>query len=255
MPNENGANPDTQAPEGADGGVATPIGTDGARDTGTPDSTQTTNPKWMSQLPDELKGNELLAKYDSLGNAFKGLLDGSGAKPEDGGNTVTEGNTSDDAGEITYAFTKSFSEELDSTGDLDKSLTEALKSLKLDAESADAIHSAIIDSHEHGMNQLRTNGEKLCKAELQKMWGDAYDAKQAAMKRAYDHLVPADSPLAKGLRMTQSENNPFVADLLARVGESISEHTPPLSSTSGGAKSKGNGYFLNRENDKFPWAM
>lgn len=255
MPNENGANPDAQAPEGPDGGVATTVVTDGAQGTGTPDSTQTTNPKWMSQLPDELKGNELLAKYDSLGNAFKGLLDGSVAKVEDGVDTGTEEKTTDDAGEITYTFTKSFSEELDSTGDLDKSLTEALKGLKIDAESADAIHSAIIDSHEHGMNQLRTNGEKLCKAELQKMWGDAYDAKQAAMKRAYDHLVPADSPLAKGLRMTQSENNPFVADLLARVGESISEHTPPLSSTSGGAKSKGNGYFLNRENDKFPWAM
>lgn len=255
MPNENGANPDAQAPESPDSGVATTVGTDGAQDTGTPDSTQTTNPKWMSQLPDELKGNELLAKYDSLGNAFKGLLDGSVAKVEDGGNTGTEEKTTDDAGEITYAFTKSFSEELDSTGDLDKSLTEALKGLKLDAESADAIHSAIIDSHENGMNQLRTNGEKLCKAELQKMWGDAYDAKQAAMKRAYDHLVPADSPLAKGLRMTQSENNPFVADLLARVGESISEHTPPLSSTSGGAKGKGNGYFLDRENDRFPWTM
>jgi len=255
MPDENGADHATETPAVDNKGVATPVVTAGDAANGTPDSTQTTNPKWMSQLPDELKGNELLAKYDSLGNAFKGLLDGSVAKVEDGGNTGTEEKTTDDAGEITYAFTKSFSEELDSTGDLDKSLTEALKGLKLDAESADAIHSAIIDSHEHGMNQLRTNGEKLCKAELQKMWGDAYDAKQAAMKRAYDHLVPSDSPLAKGLRMTQSENNPFVADLLARVGESISEHTPPLSSTSGGAKGKGNGYFLNRENDKFPWVM
>jgi hypothetical protein len=173
-----------------------------------------------------------------------------------GGADVTSGSdTGGSDAVITYTFTKGFSEELDSTGDLDRSLTDALKGLKLDPRHADSIHSAIVESHEKGMSQLRSNGEKLCKAELQKMWGDQFDAKQAAMKRAYDHLVPKDSALAKGLRMTQSENNPYVADLLASIGASISEHTPVLSATAGGAKGKASGSFLSRENEKFPWEM
>ena len=253
MPNEDGANPNAQTPE-----IVNPVDTqnpagDGAKDTGTPDGGQPTRKKYKNQLPDDLKDDVRLDKYDSLGDAIRDLLNGSEVKTAEGGDKgekpKDEGQSQED---VQYTFTKKFSEDVDSMGILDKNLTEAIKTLKLPQAQADAVYGSIVDAQTKALDDLRTKGSQLCEAKLKDMWGDKYDAKMAAMKRAYGMYVQKDSPLEKGLKATQAENNPYVAALFAQLGEAIRETTPPFSAAVGGGN-KPSGGFINREGEKYPW--
>ncbi|MPM92906.1 hypothetical protein SDC9_140042 [bioreactor metagenome] len=237
--------------------VQTPAGTDpnstpgnlpnGEQTNATPETKQTTAQKWMAQLPDELKGNENLAKYSSLGEALKGLLDGSKPNTNEGGEGSQETPP-----EIDYKFTKSFVEGADADGSLSKKLTETLKSLKLSQDQAEPIFNALVEYQNSNIESFYTKGKDMCEKALKQEWGDEYDGKYASMKRAYDQLVPKDSEIDKGLKLTGAHNNPFVAQLLAEIGESINEHTPPGRSSVGSQKTSG---FLSRENETYPWQM
>lgn len=219
----------------------------GEQTNATPETKQPTAQKWMAQLPDELKGNENLSKYSSLGEALKGLLDGSKPNTNEGG----EGSQ-DTHPEIDYKFTKSFVEEADSDGTLTKKLTETLKTLGLPQDKAEPIFNALVDYQNGTIDAYKTKGKEMCESALKEMWGDKYDGKYASMKRAYDKLVKEGSDIDKGLKMTGAHNNPFVAQMLAEIGESISEHTPPGRSSVGSQKTSG---FLSRENETYPWQM
>lgn len=213
-----------------------------------PETTQPTTQKWMAQLPDELKGNENLSKYSSLGEALKGLLDGSKTDTQEGGEGSQETPPA-----IDYKFTKTFVEGADAGGILSKKLTETLKSLGLPQDKAEPIYNALVDYQNGNIETFMKQGKEMCETALKESWGDKYDAKNAAMKRAYDKLVKEGSELDKGLKMTGAHNNPFVAQILAELGESISEHTPPNNSSVGSQKSSGS--FLSREGEKYPWQM
>ncbi|WP_319758439.1 hypothetical protein [uncultured Sphaerochaeta sp.] len=214
----------------------------------TPETQQPTTQKWMAQLPDELKGNENLSKYSSLGEALKGLLDGSEPKTKEGGEGSQETPP-----EIDYKFTKSFVEAADADGTLSTKLTETLKTLGLPQEQAEPIYNALVDYQNGNIEAFQTKGKEMCEKALKEEWGDEYDGKFAAMQRAYDKMVPKDSEIDKGLKMTGAHNNPFVAQLLAEIGENISEHTPPNRSSVG--KQKQSGGFLSRENEAYPWQL
>lgn len=220
----------------------------GEQTNATPETKQTTAQKWMAQLPDELKGNENLAKYSSLGEALKGLLDGSKPNTNEGGKGSQETPP-----EIDYKFTKSFVEAADADGTLSKKLTETLKTLGLPQEQAEPIYNALVDYQNGNIEAFQTKGKEMCESALKEIWGDKYDGKLASMKRAYDKLVKEGSDIDKGLKMTGAHNNPFVAQMLAEIGENISEHTPPNRSSVG--KQKQSGGFLSRENETYPWQM
>lgn len=237
--------------------VDTPAGSDpnstpgnlpnGEQTNATPETKQPTAQKWMSQLPDELKGNPELAKHTSLGEALKHFLDGSKTKAKESGEGSQETNP-----EIDYKFSKSFVEEADSDGTLTKKLTETLKTLGLPQDKAEPIFNALVDYQNGAIDAYKNNGKEMCESALKEMWGDKYDGKLASMKRAYDKLVKEGSDIDKGLKMTGAHNNPFVAQMLADIGESISEHTPPGRSSVGSQKTSG---FLSRENETYPWQM
>lgn len=241
MLNENGAIQPNATPETGQG--VTPV--DGVQKEGTPASTKPVVPKWMSQLPDELKGNETLAKHDSIGSAFKALLDGSKTKAEE------PGADNQQEADLNYELSKSLSEDVDPTGVFHKNMESAVKGLKLPKEQAETVYKAFIDSYKKAESDLKTKGAEICESKLREAWGDKYDAKIQHMRRAYSHLVPKDSALEKGLKDTLAESNPFVVELLATIGESISEHDPPKSSAVG--KVMQSGGFLTRENEKYPW--
>ena len=190
-------------------------------------------PKWLSQLPDELKGNERLSKYNSIGDAFKDLLDGSKGV------------------EMNYELPKTLN-EFDPSGTLDKNISNTIKEMKLPKEQAEAMYNAFAESYKEGSKELQENGVAVCEKHLRESWGEKYDQNIAYMKKAYETFVPKDSPLEKGLKDTLAENNPFVIQLLASMGESISEHSPPRGSGAGPTVRKG-GFLTRDENEKFPW--
>jgi hypothetical protein len=252
MAQENGEQQSVQTPEPVVQ-AAPAQQTDGGQTQATPASEQPQTQKWMSQLPDGLKGDERLSKYNSLGDAIKALLDGSGTKKADEGKEPsTEGKDQEPEGTGTnYAFTKQFSKEADADGSLEKGLADALKSLGLPQDQADKIHGAVVDYSNGNMERLKTHGKELCEQVLRQSWGDKYDAKLAAMKRAYGKLVPDGSDLDKGLKMTQADNNPFVAQLLSTIGESISEHQPLQPDSIRVPRDAAS--FLVREHENYPW--
>ena len=63
---QNVQTPAVQNPSGTQGSSA-----NGEQANATPEGGQTVSQKWMSQLPDELKGNAELAKHSSLGEALR----------------------------------------------------------------------------------------------------------------------------------------------------------------------------------------
>ncbi len=244
---ENGAVLETKTPD-VDAGVATNVEADGVKVEGnTPASTPAESPKWMSQLPDELKGNETLSKHASLGEALKALLDGSDEKAKE----PVEGQK-EETPPVEYNFSKDFPEEIDPEGLIRDTMKQAVTDLKLSAEDADKVYSSIVETFEKTEESLVKNASEKCEKVLKETWGDKYDDNLASMKRAYKHLVPEGSDLEKGLKASMAENNPFVADLLSKVGKAISEHDPPRSKAVGQVEQRQSG-FLVRENEKYPW--
>ena len=243
----NGDQQTAQTPEGQNPASTAGLNPNGEQANATPATTQPTAQKWMAQLPDELKGNENLSKYSSLGEALKGLLDGSGPKTNEGGQELQETPPV-----IDYKFTKTFSEEADIDGSLSKNLTETLKTLGLPQEKAEPIYNALVDYQNGNIEAYKTKGKEMCETALKETWGDKYDAKLASMQRAYVTVVKQASEIVQGLKMTGAQNNPFVAQLLAEIGEAISEHTPPSRSSVGSQRQSGG--FLSRENEVYPWS-
>jgi hypothetical protein len=248
MPEDNGANQNQPTPAEGQPGVATGTEPNGAGGEGTtPASGQPDTPKWLSQLPDELKGDERLAGFNSLGEAMKTLLDGSKTSTEGDGSEGQEGDPSP----VDYEFSKDFPETVDPEGVVKNTLKEAFGEMKLSKEQADKLYSNFVDSFNGIEEKMKNNAAEKCEQALKDNWGDKYDENLASMKRAYKSLVPEGSDLEKGLEMTLAKNNPYVIDLLAQVGKSISEHDPPRSSAVGEIQ-ESNG-FLRRENEKYPW--
>lgn len=215
---------------------------DGLQTPTTPDPVEPSPPKWVSQLPEELKGEKRLFGYESLGGALKELLDGKGQSMEDGDESVFD-----------YELPKTITEQLDPSGLMDKSVALAVKEMKLNKKQAEVAYEVLSNTYKESTRHLKENGAKICEEQLKEMWGEDYDKKIAHMKRAYGLVVKEGSPLAKGLQETMAENNPFVVELIAAIGESISEHTPPTSKPAGEEVERRG--FLTRENEKYPWQM
>lgn len=242
----NGDQQKVQTPAVNDPASTQGANTNGGQTNATPATEQPTQQKWLSQLPDALKGDERLSGYSSLGEAITALLDGSKTDTKEGGDG-SQGNP-----EVTdYKFTKTFVEAADSDGTLSRKLTETLKTLGLPQEQAEPIYNALVDYQNGNVEAYQTKGKELCTEALKELWSDKYDTKYASMQRAYGKLVKEGSDIDKGLKMTGADNNPFVAQLLAEIGESISEHTPPNRNPVGTPKSH-NGFLL-RENEVYPW--
>lgn len=197
-----------------------------------PQPQATPEPKWIGQLPDELKGDQRLHQYNSIGEAFKALLDGEPSTEE-------------------YELPKTITQEIDPSGIIDKNIEQVAKDLKLTKVEAEKVYKAMADSYKGSAEYLKKNGGAICETQLKERWGENYDSKMAHMKRAYDQIVVKGSELEKGLQDTMAENNPFVVELIATMGEAIAEHQPPQSTAA--AEIKRQGGFLTRENEKLPW--
>lgn len=219
----------------------------GEQTNATPALEQPTERKWKAQLPDKWKKDARLDKYSSLDEAIADFLDGSST------GTKESGEGSQEKPPVTaYTFTKAFSEDADIDGSLSRKLTDTLKSLGLGQEQAEPIYNALVDYQNGNIETFKTKGKSMCEQTLKETWGDKYDAKLASMQRAYGKLVGEGSEMDKGLKLTGSQNNPFIAQLLAEIGESMNEHTPPNRSSVGTHPKSGG--FLLRENEVYPWA-
>lgn len=86
--------------------------------------------------------------------------------------------------------------------------------------------------------KLATEGGKYLDEVLKKQWGDDFDKKRAAMSRSVNTFVGSNKQLLKGLQQTGATVNPYIAEVLARVGEHISEDGGVMSTASGASSQR-----------------
>ena len=183
MPEENGAIQNLETPAEVTTGVATGSETNGADGAGTPASTEQTVPKWRMLFPDKWKKDSRLDGYNSLDEMMSGLFDGN--TPQ-GTQTQEPAPAEPAEGDepVVYSFSKQFPEGMDTDGVLTEAITQSLKEMKLTAEQADAVNSAVIDAHTRSLEAMKVKGAKNCENQLKQMWGDKYDENTALAKRA-----------------------------------------------------------------------
>jgi len=214
----------------------------------TPEPNQQTD-KWRSQLPDKFKTDPRLDGITSIADAMEKFLElKDGKKPDPESPDVKK------EGDLEYKFSKQFDATFDSKGLYQKGIEEALKASKATPEMAEAVHAAIADGITATMEEYRKNGAEDCQTVLKSVWGDNFEKNSAFAQKAYKQLVPEGSELDKNLRMTQVENNPFVQELLAKIGSGISEQDVPLSNNvMYGRTPKSESFLTPKGNDKRPW--
>ena len=191
----------------------------------TPEPNQQTD-KWRSQLPDKYKTDTRLDGMTSIGDAMDKLfaqIDGKTEKPA-GPDVKKDGDVPTE-----YKFSKQFDKTFDSKGLYQKGIEEALKASKATPEMAEAIHAAIADGISATIEDYKNHGAEDCQTVLKSVWGDKFEKNSVFAQKAYKQLVQEGSELDKNLKLTQVDNNPFVQELLAKIGSGISEQNVPLS--------------------------
>lgn len=186
---------------------------------GQPDGPQSTgdkgatSPSWMAQLPNDLKNEADLQKFATLADYVRSTRQPDG----------NEGAGKETAPVKYENFEKSLGTELDPFGWVGDSLKETLENAAIPKEVAEGIFDSLVESQNNSIEQLVEKGKDWCEAQLKKNWGADYEAKRAAMSRAYVALVESDKDLATDLDRSGASINPAVAELLSRIGQSIEE--------------------------------
>ncbi|MGE0075336.1 MAG: hypothetical protein AB7S52_08925 [Sphaerochaetaceae bacterium] len=175
---------------------------------------------WIAQVPADLKADprvlEILNKSPTIGDYVRATLDLDGSEGQGEG---TKGNEP-----VKYDnFEKSLDADSDPFGVISDSLKTTLESSNVPKEVAEKVFDALSVAQNGSMRQLVDKGKDWCEAQLRKSWADQYETKRKAMSRAYIALVQSDKELASALDRTGASINPAVAELLARIGQSIEE--------------------------------
>jgi len=227
----------------------TPVSTDPAGVVDIQKTPETEPPKkatWTGMLPDKYKNDPRFSEKPSFLEALDSILEPTKEPaPEPDGKKVEPVDTSE------YTFTKTFDKEMDNKGVFENSILATIKDKGLTAEQADLLHSAMADGMASSMEAFKKAGAEDCATILHETWADKYDVQTANAKKAYSRLVPEGSPLDKNLKLTQVENNPFVQQLLAKIGEGLSEASIPLSNNSVFGRKDTGSSFLQEEKGGF----
>lgn len=217
-----GVEPDAKGAPGADGmeqqELGQPEGTQSTGKTASASGSGTASPAWMSQLPNDLKNESDLQQYATLADFVRSTRQAKDDGSKEGGEAAKEIEP------VNYeGFEKSLDADSDPFGVITESLKTTLEVSGIPKEVAEKVFDALSEAQNGSMQQLVDKGKDWCEAQLRKSWAEQYETKRRAMSRAYIALVQSDSDLAKALDRTGASINPAVAELLARIGQSIEE--------------------------------
>lgn len=226
-----GTNSGSSAPETGNAGEQAPQavvdgqGT-GAAENSEADKPQMQTPAWMAQLPKEMRNDPELAKYRTMGEAFKDLkakAGGNEAKPtaqSAEGTQEAEGETVP----VKYNnFAKRLSEGNDPLGDYSNSMIEGLEGLGIPQDKAEAIMELVEKSQNKATENYVSKGKQFTETILQKQWGKDYQSKRTLMAKGYMALGDSDGSLQKALDEQGASLSPAVWELVSRVGSLVSE--------------------------------
>ena len=185
-------------------------------------------PAWMAQLPNDLKTNESLSQYKTLGDAIKGLMEGKETPKEE---TKKE--------PVKYEnFSKKFESVVDPFGDFGENLKSYLEGKGFSQADAEEFFDKMGENFATSRKNMLEKGKEYCEKAVRNIWGKDFDTKRNLMAKGYQALGDTDGSLQKALDESGASLAPAVWDLLARVGALVSEDNgSPLKGTAGGGKS------------------
>lgn len=174
---------------------------------------------WMAQLPDDLKRNPILAQHKKPGEAFTFLL--SRIEEMEGRQDAGKG------GETVPNDYENFSKRLKAEDDPLGGLSEFLK-MKLqekgwarkDAEAFFDDFQAAMDSEKQ---RVAKEGNKMTQKVLKDLWGDKYEENINFMARTAKAAADEKNELQGLLDATGASINPYVWEMMARVGRHLAE--------------------------------
>ncbi len=204
---------------------------------GTQKSEGSTTPKWMAQLPGDLKNEAELQKYATLADYVR-----STRQPKTDGNEGDGEQTPTKTEPIKYEkFEKVLDQNADPFGTIGNSVKEVLEASQVPQEVAEKIFDSLIQAQDGSVKELVEKGKDWCEAQLKKDWGNDYEDNRKAMTRAYVALVGDDKDLASALDRTGASINPAVAEVFSRIGKSIREDGSIVSNRTSGPSQRSSG--------------
>jgi len=109
---------------------------------------------------------------------------------------------------------------------LDEESNKAFKEDALKAGLTPAQYQWALEQYEKAHEQTTDTPEK-AKAYLEKQWGDDYDKNVQNAINAFETYVPSHIPIEV------IGNNPFIIDILSRIGSELGEDVTPVRSSGG----------------------
>ena len=226
-----------QAPEA----VVDSDGTGAAKMDEAPAAAEVKTPAWMAQLPKEMRNDPELAKYRTMGDAFKDLkakAEGKGAEPVE---AAPEGEQETETKTVPteYSnFAKRLSDGNDPMGVYTDSMVEGLQGMGIPQSQAEAIIELMDKAQNTATERFVSEGKKLTEQILQRQWGKDYQSKRALMAKGYMALGDADGSLQKALDSQGASLSPAVWELISRVGGLVSEDRAVASVKGAAAQAK-----------------
>lgn len=210
-------------PAGGTDGSGAPEGAPEEVDAGSGSSNKT--PAWMAQLPGDLKTDESLAKYATVGDAIKGLM-GSQGKPEE----------KKEPEPVKYEnFTKVLSADDDPFGEIGNGLKSYLESKGRSQAEAEEFFDNFSEVLKTAKGNMIKNGRELCEKAVKAQWGSEYESKRALMAKGYLALGDTDGSLQRALDESGASLSPATWELLSRIGRLVSEDRGTPNKRTGGA--------------------
>lgn len=216
------------APEGVPAGT-----TDGSVGANAPESENGTGsaaptPAWMAQLPNDLKDNEGLAQYKTLGDAIKGLM-GNKTEP-------AKQETKKEPAKFEN-FSKKFDTSVDPFGNLSEMTVKYMEGKGMSQEEAEEFFDAMSDNYKVAQKEMIEKGREYCEKAVKAQWGNEYESKRNLMSKGYQALGDTDGSLQKALDESGASLAPAVWELLSRIGALVSEDNgSPVRGTGGAGK-------------------
>lgn len=193
-------------------------------------------PAWMDQLPDDLKSNEVLSQYQTIGDLSAGFLDlegkhadalfipGDDASDEDRATFFQRLGRPADPKEYELPLPEGFPEKLVPTEDEDKEYRSELHKLGVTAAQAKGLFDFAMGKAKANWETLEASRKAYHQQNedlLKKDWGDEFDANQTKANKVIDAL--GDEGLTQYLRNTQMCNWAPLARLLVNVYDKIGD--------------------------------
>lgn len=226
--------PDDQSAGGSDGTGA---------DKGQPDDQQskggtaggsvTALKPWLAQLTDDLKQNEVLGGHPNPSSAFNYLL---------GKIAEMEGKQDPGKGEQTVnttyeKFSKSLRTEDDPLGGVGDFLQKKLQAMGLSQKDAESFFDDFQTAMDSEKVRVTKEGNKMTQQVLKDLWGDKYEENINFMARTAKAAGDEKNELQGLLDATGASINPYVWEMMARVGRHLAEDVS-VPGNAGGTASK-----------------